>query len=267
MTKFSKFALFALLGAVGATSAFAAGTTAATVNGVAIPQERVDFLVNNAVANQQKDTPELHKAVLDRLTELELVSQEAVRLGLDKNSDTRQELDISRQNVLANALMQDRAKNAVVTEGALRSEYDDMKNDVGAKEYDVRHILVGSKEEADKLIAKLKKTPGDFDKLAKSESKDAGSKEHGGQLGWIPANKVSSAFVKPFADAVMGLSKGQLSEPVQSQFGWHVIKLQDVRDIKFPSFEELKPQLTQRLQVKAAQSYLTDLRSKAKIVQ
>ncbi|MDR0481350.1 MAG: peptidylprolyl isomerase [Gallionellaceae bacterium] len=267
MTKFFKFALFAILSIVGASAFAQSGTTAATVNGVAISQERVDLYVKAITSQtQQKDTPELRKAVLSKLEELELLSQEAVRLGLDKDPGTHQDIELSRQNVLANALVQNRATNTVVTEEALRSEYETVKSDLGTQEYNVRHILVGSEDEAKALVAKLKKG-GDFEKLAKAESKDAGSKDQGGELGWVSVNQIPNTFVKPFADAVMSLHKGQVSAPVQSQFGWHVIKLQDVRDVKVPAFEDIKPQLTQRLQQKAVQSYLTDLRSKAKIVE
>lgn len=266
MIKLSRFALFALLGAASITSAYAQGKPAATVNGVPISQERVDLYVKAILAQTpQKDSPELRQAVLNKLEELEILSQEAVRLGLDKTPEIRQDLDLSRQNVLANALVQERAKNFVATEDALRKEYEEVKNSLGTKELNVRHILVEKESEAKAVIAKLKKGEN-FDKLAKAESKDQGSKERGGDLGWIPANSVPATFVQPFAETVLGLSKGQMSEPVQSQFGWHIIKLQDVRDLKVPTQDEIKPQLVQRLQQKAVQNYMTDLRSKAKIV-
>lgn len=267
MTKLCRLVLLAMLGVIGAAPVHAEDKPAATVNGVAIPQDRLDMYVKAVVAQTpQKDTPELRKAVLSKLEELEVLSQEAARLGLDKTPEVRQDLDLARQNVLANALVQNQAKNTPVTDEALKKEYEEVKAGLGTKEYNVRHILVEKESEAKALLAKLKKG-GDFDKLAKSESRDLGSKDHGGDLGWIPANNIPNTFVKPFADAVLALSKGQLSEPVKSQYGWHIIKLQDIRDLKAPTLDEVRPQLTQRLQQKAVQNYLSDLRSKAKIVE
>jgi peptidyl-prolyl cis-trans isomerase C len=123
---------------------------------------------------------------------------------------------------------------------------------------------VEKEADAKSLVAKLKKG-GKFDKLAEANSKDAGSKERGGDLGWVPVGSIPTTYVKPFADAVMNLTKGQVSEPVQSQFGWHVIKLEDVRDLKLPTYEEVKPQILQSLQQQAVQKMVAEMRAKAKI--
>ena len=264
MLNTSKLAAFAFLGAMAASPAYAENKAAAVVNGVPIPQERLDLRVKSAAAQGQQDTPELRKSVRDDLITIELLSQEAVRKNLDKQSETVQMLELTRQQVLVGAFMQDYVKTHPLGEDALAKAYDNLKNNVGNKEYSVRHILVEKESEAKSIVAKLKKG-GKFDKLAESNSKDAGSRERGGDLGWVPVGNIPTTYVKPFGDAVMKLTKGQISEPVQSQFGWHIIKLEDVRDLKLPTYEELKPQIAQRLQQQAVQNAIAELRAKAKI--
>ena len=186
---------------------------------------------------------------------------------MEKQSETTQQLEIAKQTVLVGAFVQDYVKTHPVTDEAIAKEYDNLKTHLGTKEYSVRHILVEKESEAKSIAAKLKKggKENTFEKLAKANSKDPGSKDKGGDLGWIPVCDIPSAFVKPFGDAVMNLTKGQLSEPVQSQFGWHIIKLEDVRDLKIPALDEIKPQLTQRLQQQAVKQMIADLRKEAKI--
>ncbi|TXT23340.1 MAG: peptidyl-prolyl cis-trans isomerase C [Gallionellaceae bacterium] len=259
-----RFAALALLGAMAASPAYADNKAAAVVNGVAIPKERLELRVKSAAAQGQQDTPDLRKAVRDDLITIELLSQEAVRKGLDKQPEAVQMLELTRQQVLVGAFMQDYVKAHPLGEDALTKAYDSLKNNVGNKEYNVRHILVEKEADAKSLAAKLKKG-GKFDKLAEANSKDAGSKERGGELGWVPVGNIPTTYVKPFADALMNLTKGQISEPVQSQFGWHIIKLEDVRDLKMPTYEELKPQLMQRLQQQAVQNAIAELRAKAKV--
>jgi peptidyl-prolyl cis-trans isomerase C len=151
----------------------------------------------------------------------------------------------------------DWAKANPISDAALHKEYDTIKSQLGDKEYKVRHILVDKEDEAKEIIASLQKGEK-FEKLAE-RSKDPGSKANGGDLDWnAPAN-----FVKPFSDAMVKLEKGKFTAtPVQTQFGWHVIKLDDTREAKVPSFDEVKPQLTQRLQGQHLDEYFRDLRSK-----
>lgn len=264
MLRTPKLAALAILGAIAASPVYAENKPAATVNGVSIPQERVELRVKAVAAQGQPDTPELRKAIRDDLINIEMMSQEAVKKNLDKQPENAQLLELSRQQVLVSAFLQDYVKTHPIAEKDLTEGYETLKKNLGSKEYSVRHILVEKESEAKAIAAKLKKG-GKFDKLAESSSKDAGSKEKGGDLGWIPVGNIPNAFVKPFGDALMNLSKGKISEPVQSQFGWHIIKLDDVRDLKLPSYEELKPQLTQRMQQKAVQNLIAELRAKAKI--
>ena len=260
MLKIGKFAALAILGALAIDPAFAEDKSAAMVNGVSIPQARIDLRVKAATTQGQPDSPELRKAIRDDMINVEVMAQEAVKLGLDKNDDTVQQVELARQSVLASAFVQEYVKNHPVSEDQLKQEYDRLKTKFGNKEYNARHILVETEAEAKGIITQLGKK-GKFEKLA-AKSKDAGSAAQGGSLGWAVPNN----FVPEFANALLNLKKGEYTkEPVQSQFGWHVIKLEDTRDLKAPSFEEIKPQLQQRLQQQAIKKAIEDLRAKAKI--
>ena len=260
MLKSGKFAALAILGALVINPAFAEEKSAAMVNGIAIPQARIDLRVKAAAAQGQADSPELRKAIREDMINMEVLVQEAARLGLDKNSDVVQQVELTKQQVLVGAFVQDYAKSHPISEDQLKQEYDKLKAKLGSKEYNARHVLVETEEEAKAIITQLGKK-AKFEKLAE-KSKDTGSASQGGSLGWnIPGN-----FVPEFANVMINLKKGEYTkEPVQSQFGWHVIKLDDVRDMKVPSFEELKPQLQQRLQQQSIQKAIADLRAKAKI--
>jgi len=216
-----------------------------------------DFMLKQRTAQGQPDTPELRTAVRDELNTRELLVREAKKQGLDKSPALKTEMDLTQQTVLVRAYMADYLKAHPVPEDALRKEYDAIKGQIGDKEYKVRHILVDKEDEAKEIIAALQKGEK-FEKLA-DRSKDTGSKANGGDLDWnAPAN-----FVKPFADAMVALPKGKFTTtPVKSQFGWHVIEVDDIRDAKVPTFEEVKPQLAQRMQGQVVDKYLRDLRAK-----
>ena len=232
----------------------------ATVNGIAIPKNRVDTIVHAQEAQGQKDSPELRAAIRDRLIMLEVVAQEANRKGLGKSTDTLAEIELARSNILAQAFRADYLKHHPVTDDAMKAEFEKIKSQMGDKEYKARHILVENEAEAKEIVAKLKKGEK-FEELAKA-SKDPGSKDHGGDLDW----NLPGGFVKPFSDAMVKLEKGKYTEaPVQSQFGWHVIQLDDVRPAKFPEYNEVKPKLEQRLQETMFEKAVADLRAKAKV--
>ncbi|MEK7231081.1 MAG: peptidylprolyl isomerase [Pseudomonadota bacterium] len=254
--------LLALTGllAVGASGAQTASSVA-RVNGVAIPQSRLDLLLKINAARGQPDTPEVRSRMRDVLITNELLSQEAVKKGLDKSAEVTTQLDLQRQEMLANAYFQDYFKRNPINEDALRKEYERQKAQIGDKEYKARHILVKDEAEAKQIIAQLKQG-AIFDKIAAEKSEDQGSKAQGGDLGWSAPGR----YVPPFAEALKKLKKGQLTDPaVQSQFGWHVIRLDDERPFKTPGFEEVKPQLQQNLQRQAIEKMVGDLRAKAKI--
>ncbi len=220
-------------------------------------QSYFDFMLKQRTAQGQPDSPELRAAVRDELNTRELLVREARKQGLEKNPAVKTEMDLTSQTVLVRAYMADYLKAHPVSEDQLHKEYDTIKSQIGDKEYKVRHILVDKEDEAKEIITALQKGEK-FEKLAE-RSKDTGSKANGGDLDWnAPAN-----FVKPFSDAMVSLQKGKFTTtPVQTQFGWHVIELDDVRAAKVPGFDEVKPQLAQRAQGQLVEQYLRELRSK-----
>jgi len=238
----------------------AASAKIATVNGVAIPKSRVDTIVRAQTAQGQQDTPELRAAIRDRLITSEVMVQEANRKGLAKQTDTANQIELMRMQILAQAFRADYLKSHTVSDDVLKAEFEKIKLQMGDKEYKSRHILVEKETEAKEIIEKLKKGEK-FEELAK-ESKDPGSKERGGDLDWNPAG----GFVKPFSDAMIQLEKGKYTQtPVQSQFGWHVIQLDDVRPLKLPDFNEAKTGLQQRMQEALFEKAVAELRAKAKV--
>lgn len=253
-------AALGIMAALAFNSAYAEEKSAALVNGVSIPQSRVDAAVKAEMAQGQADSPELRKAIRENLIKRELMVQAATKMNLDKSPEVIQEMDIAKQSVLINAYLMDYMKKNPISDDALKQEYEARKAKLGDKEYNARHILVDTEDQAKAIIAKLgKKTK--FEELAK-QSKDTGSAAQGGALGWaVPSN-----FVPPFAAALQSLKKGEYTKtPVQSQFGWHVIRLDDERELKAPAFEEVKAQLQQRLQQQAIQKAISDLQAGAKI--
>ncbi len=237
------------------------GDTAFTVNGVAISKAKFEFAVKQRTAAGQPDSPEMRNAVKDDLINRELIAQEAKKKGVEKQPDVAMQLDFAQQSVLVGAYLQDWARNNTPGDDELKKDYEKIKGQMGETEYKARHILVGTEDEAKKIIAELKKDPKKFAKLAE-KSKDTGSAKKGGELDWA----MPGAYVKPFSDALAGLKKGEMTQaPVQTQFGWHVIKLEDTRPAKFPPFEEVKPQLQQQAQQAQVQKMVADLRAKAKV--
>ena len=235
------------------------------VNGVTISQQRVDFFVKNLVSQGRPDTPDLRNAVRQELIDRELLSQEAARRGLAKNAEIANEIEVAKQSVLIRAVVQEAAKATPITEEAIQKEYERIKNQLGSREFKARHILVEKEDEAKEIIAQIKKG-GSFEKLAAEKSKDPGSKVRGGDLDWSGPDN----YVKPFGDALAKLKKGQMTDtPVQTQFGWHIIRLDDERARKIPPYEEVKNNLQQQMlqqqQKLAFEKLITDLRAKAKI--
>jgi peptidyl-prolyl cis-trans isomerase C len=220
-------------------------------------QAYFDFMLKQRTSQGQPDTPEMRATIRDELNTRELLVREAKKQGLDKSSGMKAEMDLTAQTVLVRAYMADYLKAHPVPDDMLHKEYDAIRAQMGDKEYKVRHILLEKEDEAKDVIASLQKGEK-FEKLAE-RSKDTGSKAHGGDLDWnAPSN-----LVKPFADAMVALEKGKFTAtPVQTQFGWHVIEVDDVRDAKVPSFDEVKPQLSQRMQGQVVEKYLRELRAK-----
>ena len=266
--KTSRTALAALLAAsLSLAAPLVSAQNIAVVNGKAVPKARVDAMIDQIIKSPQQPgqppmtrSPELEQKVKDEIVLREIYIQEAERRGLQSSADYKTQMEFARQSILIRALFTDAEKKLGTTDAEARAEYDRIKAANGDKEYRARHILVEKEEEAKALIAQIK-GGAKFEDLAKKNSKDPGSAENGGDLDWAnPGN-----YVPEFSAAMTKLQKGQVTDtPVKSQFGFHIIKLEDVRAVQFPAFEEVKEQIIQRQnQVKVAK-FRDDLKNKAK---
>jgi peptidyl-prolyl cis-trans isomerase C len=234
----------------------------AIVNGATITRNEYDIYVKGLLQGKQQElTPEQKNQVLDELISMELLSAQAEKDGLDKDPDTAAQLQVLRIRVLADAASQKVLKGQEPTDAQLKAEYETAVASMDKTEYHARHILVATKDQADQIIKKLK-GGAKFEDLAKAQSLDTGSKANGGDLGWF----TTSRMVKPFADAVKALKKGEITpQPVQTQYGWHVIQLEDTREAAPPPFDQVKAQLVNSVIRKKLQAYVEDLKKNAKI--
>eukprot|EP00456_Euglypha_rotunda_P068099 TRINITY_DN59269_c0_g1_i5.p2 TRINITY_DN59269_c0_g1~~TRINITY_DN59269_c0_g1_i5.p2 ORF type:complete len:205 (-),score=72.40 TRINITY_DN59269_c0_g1_i5:46-660(-) len=191
----------------------------------------------------------------------EVFMQEAQKQGLDATEDYKNQLELARQAILIRALFENYRKTNPVSDADVKAEYDKFVAANGGKEYKARHILVETEDQAKKIMADLKKG-AKFEDIAKKQSKDPGSGANGGDLDWAnPAN-----FVPEFSEAMIKLKKGETTPaPIKTQFGWHIIRVDDIRQAQLPKMEDIKPQITQQLQQQRLQKYQEDLRAKAKI--
>ncbi|TFW28946.1 peptidylprolyl isomerase [Massilia horti] len=232
----------------------------ATVNGKPIPASKVDQVVKQVVAQgKATDSAQLRDAIKRDLIGREVLIQEADKQGIGNRADVKTAIDNARQSIIINAMLADYVKKNPVSDAEIKAEYDRYKAQVGDKEYHARHILVGTEEEAKAIIAKLK-GGAKFEELAK-QSKD-GSANNGGDLDWASP----ASYVPEFSKAMVALQKGAITEtPVKTQFGYHVIKLEDVRPAKLPALEEVKQQVAESLQQRKLAAYRDQLMKKAKI--
>ncbi|KAF1047829.1 peptidylprolyl isomerase [Xylophilus sp.] len=234
---------------------------AAIVNGKPVPSSRVQVLTEQLKRAGRPITPEIEQQIKDEVIAREIFIQEAQRRGLDTTADYKDQLELTKQTILIRELFAAVQKDNPVTDAEIQAEYDKFAAANAGKEFKARHILVDSEAKATDIIARLKKG-GKFDEIAKKESKDPGSGANGGDLGW--ANPAS--YVPEFTEALTKLKKGQTTDaPVKSQFGWHVIRLDDVREAQLPKLEEVKPQITQQLQQQRLAKFQDELRAKAKV--
>ena len=250
-----------LIALIAAVAAPAFAQNLAVVNGKAIPSSRVDAVVKQVVAQgQQPDSPQLREAIKKEMIGREVLMQEAEKQGYSKNADVKAQLENARQAIFINALVGEYVKKNPVKDADIKAEYDKFVAQTGNKEYHVRHILVETEAEANAVIAKLK-GGAKFEELAKA-SKDTGSAANGGDLDWA----TPSSFPKVFSDAFVALQKGQVTEKaVQTPNGFHVIKVDDVREAKLPTLDEVKPQISDALTQKKLQAYQEELVKKAKV--
>ncbi|HLX02133.1 MAG TPA: peptidylprolyl isomerase [Trinickia sp.] len=251
--------LWVLLAAFAAAPAFAQNI--AVVNGTPIPKSRADALVSQLVKQGQQDSPQLQQAVREELVNREILMQEAIREGVPSQPDVKAQVAVAQQTVVLRALIEKFVKDNTPTDAEVKARYDDLVKQAGGREYHLHHILVDNEQQAKDLIAKIK-AGASFEDLAKQYSKDPGSGKNGGDLDWANPN----SYVPEFAAAAEKLQKGQMTdEPVHTQFGWHIIRVDDIRDIAPPPLDSVKTQIVQQIQQEKLQAFEEGLRKQAKI--
>ncbi|WIT11927.1 peptidylprolyl isomerase [Paucibacter sediminis] len=254
-----------LAASIAALSAAFAPITAsaqniATVNGKAVPKARADLLIGQITKNGQPRTPEMEAQVKDEIVLREIFMQEAEKRGIPASADFKAQMELARQSILIRELFADFSKKNPVTDADAKAEYDKFKAQSAGTEYRARHILVEKEEDAKALIAQIK-GGAKFEELATKNSKDPGSAANGGDLDFANPN----SYVPEFSKALTALQKGEMTqEPVKSQFGYHIIKLEDTREATFPGFDDVKAQILQRLNQQKLGDFQKDLKAKAK---
>ncbi|WPG34877.1 peptidylprolyl isomerase [Variovorax sp. EBFNA2] len=246
---------------IGALPLTALAQNAAIVNGKAVPKARMDVLAQQLAAAGRPVTPEMQNQLREEIVAREVFMQEAQKQGLDATEDYKNQLELARQAILIRALFENYRKTNAVSDADVKAEYDKFVAANGGKEFKARHILVETEDQAKKIMADLKKG-AKFEDIAKKQSKDPGSGANGGDLDW--ANPAS--FVPEFSEAMIKLKKGETTPaPIKTQFGYHIIRVDDIRQAQLPKLEEVKPQITQQLQQQRLQKYQEELRAKAKV--
>ncbi|WP_233801277.1 peptidylprolyl isomerase [Paraburkholderia sp. HP33-1] len=254
-----KTRLWVLLAAFAAAPAFAQNI--AVVNGTPIPKSRADALIEQLVHQGQQDTPQLQQAVREELVNREILMQEALRRGLPTRPDVKAQVAVAQQTVVLRALIEDFVKNNQPTDAEITARYNALVKQTAGNEYHLHHILVDNEQQAKDLIAKIK-AGASFEDLAKQYSKDPGSGKNGGDLDWSDPK----AYVPEFADAATHLQKGQMTAtPVHTQFGWHIIRVDDIRAVTPPPLEQVRAQIVQQMQQEKLQAFEENLRKNAKI--
>jgi len=246
---------------VGALPVAAFAQNAAIVNGKPVPKARMDVLAQQLAAAGRPVTPEMQSQLREEVVAREVFMQEAQKQGLDATDDYKNQLELARQAILIRQLFENFRKTNAVSDADVQAEYDKFVAANSGKEFKARHILVETEDEAKKILADLKKG-AKFEDIAKKQSKDPGSGANGGDLDWA----APASFVPEFSEAMIKLKKGETTAaPVKSQFGYHIIRVDDIRQAQLPKVEEVKPQITQQLQQQRLQKYQEDLRAKAKV--
>ena len=232
----------------------------AIVDGQPINRDIYEFYAKGVTNKPASElTPEQRDQVLDNLVRWRVLAEQAEKDGTAKEPNTAALLELQRLNVLQQAVSEKYLKDRKATDQELRAEYETQVGQLPKSEYHARHILVATQEFAGKLVAQLEKG-AKFEDVAKRESMD--SKENGGDLGWFTPDRM----VKPFADAVVALKPGEYTHaPVQTQYGWHIIKLEETRDMALPAFDQVKPRVEQMVQGKKFKAYVDDLMKTAKV--
>ncbi|MCC2632353.1 peptidylprolyl isomerase [Ramlibacter sp.] len=253
--------LTALAAATLAVALPVAAQNVAIVNGKPVPKARIDMLEQQLAKSGRPVTPEMQGQIRDEVIAREIFMQEAQKRRLDVTADYRAQMELARQTILIRELFADQQKKNPVTDADIQAEYDKFVAANGGKEFKARHILVETEDDAKKIIGDLKKGQK-FEDIAKKQSKDPGSGANGGDLDWA----APGSYVPEFAEALGKLKKGELTaEPVKSQFGWHVIRVDDIRDAQLPKLEDVRPQIAKQLQEQKLAEFQEKLRKSAKI--
>jgi peptidyl-prolyl cis-trans isomerase C len=242
------------------SSAQAVDNAAATVNNVQLPKSQLELMVNTFVAQGAKDGDELRKQLTEELIAREAVAQEAIKLRLDKSPEVIAALANAKRDLLVNAFQVDYAAKHPVSDVDVRTLYEQQKQEAGDKEYRVRHVLVRTEVEAKEILTSLEKGTK-LEVLARENSLDSSSRATGGDIGW----QVPVMLVPSVRETIKKLDKGQTSDPVQSQFGWHVVRVDDVRSFEFPALDNVKSSLQLQLQRQSALRAIGEIRSNAQV--
>jgi len=257
-TSLKSLAVASLLALAGAG---VSAQNVAIVNGKAVPKTRLDALATQIERAGRPVTPEMQSQLRDEVIAREIFMQEADKQGLAQTDDFRNQMELARQSILIRELFNEFQKKNPVTDAEMKAEYDKFVAANSGKEYKARHILVEKEDQAKAILASLKRG-GKFEDIAKKQSKDPGSGANGGDLDWA----ASDSYVPEFSQAMIKLNKGQTTDaPVKTQFGWHIIRLDDVRTPQLPAFDQVKPQLQQQMVQQKLGKYQDELRAKAKI--
>ncbi len=233
----------------------------AIVNGKAVPKTRMEALAQQVARSGRPITPDVEAQIKEEVIAREIFMQEAQKRGLDATDDYKAQIELAKQTILIRELFSKFQETNAVSDADIQAEYDKFVAANGGKEYRARHILVETEAQANAILASLKKN-GKFEDIAKKQSKDPGSGANGGDLDW----SAPGSYVKEFSDAMVALKKGETSAaPVKSQFGFHIIRLDDVREAQLPKLEDVKPQIAQQLQQQRMANFQQELRAKAKV--
>ena len=246
---------------LGAVALPVAAQNLAIVNGKPVPKERAELLKQQVERSGRPITPEVERQIKEEVIAREIFLQEAKKRGLEASKDFKSQMELARQTILIRELFADYQKKNPVSDAEIQAEYDKFVAANSGKEYKASHILVEKEDEAKAIIASIKQG-AKFEDIAKKQSKDPGSGARGGDLDWANPN----SYVSEFTEALLKLKKGEMTaEPVKSQFGWHIIRLDDERQAQLPKLEEVKPQIAQQLQQQKLGQFQEDLRTKAKV--
>jgi len=233
----------------------------AIINGKPVPSSRIDALAKQLERSGRPVDATVREQLKEEVILREIFVQEAEKRGIKTQPDYRAQVELATQTILIRELFNDFQRRNPVTDAEIKAEYEKFSAANGGQEYRSRHILVDTEADAKAIIAQIK-GGASFEELARTRSKDSGSGQAGGDLDWAGAN----VFVPEFSEAMIKLGKGQMTDaPVKSQFGWHIIRVDDIRQAALPSVDELRPQIEQTLQQQKLMDFQENLRAKARI--